>query len=47
VEKNEPHGVPGETLFIDECHLSPKGIMILLHVYGEAVAEMAGRGAFS
>lgn len=35
IEGNEPHGVPGETLFEDECHVSPKGALIQLHVFGD------------
>lgn len=29
----EPHGVPGETLFSDHCHLNPEGNRILIQTY--------------
>jgi len=34
----EPHGIPGETLFVDHCHLNDRGNAILIQSY-EAVIE--------
>jgi lysophospholipase L1-like esterase len=39
----EPHRVPGETLFIDMCHLSPEGNRILLDVYYEQAVALIRR----
>lgn len=33
IEKNEPNGIPGETLFSDHCHLNAEGNKILLDVF--------------
>jgi lysophospholipase L1-like esterase len=35
----EPHGVPGETLFDDCCHLNHDGRTILVKEYGKAIAR--------
>lgn len=42
VTSAEPHGVPGETLFSDECHLTEDGKLILLAEYAKAVLEHFG-----
>ncbi len=34
----EPHGVPGETLFTDRCHLNQAGQRLLLQKYEEQIA---------
>ena len=36
----EPNHVPGETLFVDHCHLSPEGYEILLDVYKEQILSL-------
>jgi hypothetical protein len=36
----EPHGVPGETLFADHCHLNGAGNEILAEVYAEEVRAL-------
>lgn len=36
----EPHGVPGETLFNDHCHLNPEGNRILRNLYQEKILEI-------
>jgi hypothetical protein len=38
----EPHGVPGETLFNDECHLNTEGNFILVGVFEKAVRRYYG-----
>lgn len=40
VIKAEPHGVPGETLFSDRCHLNEKGNEILIAAYREKMLEL-------
>ncbi|MFM1919993.1 MAG: hypothetical protein RLZZ303_1627 [Candidatus Hydrogenedentota bacterium] len=35
----EPHGVPGETLFNDHCHLNPEGNRILIQTYEPLVVD--------
>ncbi len=42
VEAAEPHGVPGETLFSDGCHLNDPGMDILIGVYEREVEELLG-----
>ncbi len=41
----EPHGVPGETLFGDHCHLLNDGMIILAQVYAETIRPMLVRAA--
>ena len=36
----EPHGVPGETLFNDHCHLNPEGNRILRRLYQGKIIEL-------
>jgi len=36
----EPNHVPGETLFVDHCHLSAEGYEILLDVYKEQILSL-------
>jgi hypothetical protein len=44
VEDAEPHGIPGETLFIDHCHLDTEGNRLLLEAFErEILAWMARR----
>ncbi len=38
----EPHGVPGETLFSDECHLTLEGNIILIDVFEQAIRRYYG-----
>jgi hypothetical protein len=38
----EPHGVPGETLFLDHCHLKAEGMAILWASYEPLVLEALG-----
>lgn len=38
----EPHGVPGETLFSDECHLNLEGNLILIDVFERAIQRRYG-----
>jgi hypothetical protein len=33
----EPHGVPGETMFGDHCHLNPEGNQVLTGVYAREI----------
>jgi lysophospholipase L1-like esterase len=40
----EPHGVPGETLFNDHCHLNPAGNKILRTLYQEKILEIVSPG---
>ncbi len=35
----EPHGIPGETLFSDHCHLNEKGNRILMETYLPKIVE--------
>lgn len=39
VRAAEPHGVPGETLFTDRCHLTPEGYALWVDVVAPAVAS--------
>mgnify|MGYP006279286557 CR=1 FL=1 len=43
VSKAEPHGIPGETLFNDHCHLNPAGNRILAEVFEREILGWAGR----
>ncbi len=36
----EPHGVPGETLFNDHCHLNPEGNKLLIREYEARLLEL-------
>ncbi len=36
----EPNGVPGETLFVDHCHLTSEGFYILAREYVKAIAPL-------
>jgi lysophospholipase L1-like esterase len=36
----EPHGVPGETLFGDRCHVNEEGKTILLQVYEDIIVNL-------
>ncbi len=36
----EPHGIPGETLFVDHCHLNPDGRLLWTGAFGQAIATM-------
>jgi len=48
VERAEPHGVPGETLFFDHCHLNMAGNALLLQTFEEEIVRwMARRGLTS
>jgi hypothetical protein len=38
----EPHGVPGETLFGDHCHLNPDGNRILVETFQPRLVEALG-----
>lgn len=38
----EPHGVPGETLFNDHCHLNPDGNRILIRTYEAEILRLFG-----
>ena len=40
----EPHGVPGETLFNDHCHLNPAGNALLVRVYEKEILRALGAG---
>ena len=40
VSRHEPHGIPGETLFADHCHLNDRGKDVWLDVYTAAVARV-------
>jgi lysophospholipase L1-like esterase len=42
ISKAEPHGVSGETLFSDRCHVNGPGQEILLAEYEKAVRGLAG-----
>jgi hypothetical protein len=41
----EPHGVPGETLFSDHCHLGPQGNAIFRETIAKSVIGVLGGGA--
>lgn len=36
----EPHGIPGETLFNDHCHLNPEGNKILIRTYESEIMRL-------
>ncbi|HOZ47307.1 MAG TPA: SGNH/GDSL hydrolase family protein [Candidatus Hydrogenedentes bacterium] len=38
----EPHGVPGETLFADECHLNEQGSQILVEEFEREILRLVG-----
>jgi len=40
----EPHGVPGETLFSDHCHLTDTGREIVLRAFEQEIRRIAGSG---
>ncbi|NLV40506.1 MAG: hypothetical protein GXY15_04670 [Candidatus Hydrogenedentes bacterium] len=40
----EPHGVPGETLFNDHCHLNPAGNALLARTYEKEILRALGAG---
>lgn len=40
VTAREPHGVPGETLFGDHCHLNPEGNSILIETFEQAILAL-------
>ncbi len=40
VRKSEPHGIPGETLFNDHCHLNPEGNKIMIKCFEEKIIEL-------
>ncbi len=40
----EPHGVPGETLLSDHCHLSDTGREIVLRAFEQEIRRIAGPG---
>ena len=42
IAKAEPHGVPGETLFNDRCHVSEDGKVILVREYENEIRRLAG-----
>jgi hypothetical protein len=42
ISKAEPHGVPGETLFSDLCHVNDKGRSILIREYEIEIRRLAG-----
>jgi hypothetical protein len=42
ITKAEPHGVTGETLFSDRCHVSDEGRVILTKEYERAIRRIAG-----
>ncbi len=42
IAKAEPHGVPGETLFSDRCHVTGDGRVILVREYEREIRRMAG-----
>ncbi|MDP8299066.1 MAG: SGNH/GDSL hydrolase family protein, partial [Candidatus Tantalella remota] len=37
---NEPHGIPGEKLFADHCHLNKKGNVLLIETYKDSIIEI-------
>lgn len=39
----EPHGIPGEALFNDHCHLNPEGNRILIQQYEEQILRLFPR----
>ena len=39
VIENEPHGIPGETLFDDHCHLNAQGRAVWISGYGPAIRD--------
>lgn len=40
VESAEPHGIPGETLFNDHCHLNPQGNSIMIKTFEQKIIEL-------
>lgn len=42
VTEAEPHGVPGETLFNDHCHLNAEGNKLLIREYEEQLRQLFG-----
>jgi hypothetical protein len=40
VEAAEPHGLPGETLFGDHCHLNNQGNQILLSTFLDEIKKL-------
>jgi lysophospholipase L1-like esterase len=40
VKATEPHGIPGETLFTDHCHLNNRGSDLLAEAYAEALKPL-------
>ncbi len=42
ISKAEPHGVPGEALFSDRCHVNDEGKSILVKGYEKAIRRLAG-----
>lgn len=44
VIEREPHGVPGETLFADHCHLNDRGNGIWIATYEPIILELFGTG---
>ena len=42
IAKAEPHGVTGETLFSDRCHVTDAGRAILIREYETAIRRIAG-----
>ena len=40
IEQSEPHGVPGETLFRDHCHLNAHGMRLWREAFESIVFEL-------
>ena len=40
----EPHGVPGETLLSDRCHITERGCEIVLAAFEKVIRQLAGVG---
>ncbi len=47
VRKSEPHGIPGETLFNDHCHLNPEGNKIMIKCFEEEIIKLLTSKLFS
>ncbi len=47
IAKAEPHGVPGETLLYDRCHLNDAGKSILIREYETEIRRLAGLPALA
>jgi len=45
ITRAEPHGVPGETLFSDHCHLNAEGNKILAATLEEKLREVLKLGS--